>query len=100
MIKDLIKLADYLDRKDLNKEASYVDALIRRVSGLSIRKRDPDDDPIKISVDDIHEVPPDLEEFHPYEAYGLGHEAGKEHAEKDYDFHDRMTEIINNKETE
>ena len=30
--------------------------------------------------DDIHPVE-DLEKLSPYEAYGLGHEAGKEHAE-------------------
>ena len=40
MIKDLIKLADHLDKEGLNKEASYVDALIRKVdySGTWIRK--------------------------------------------------------------
>ena len=31
--------------------------------------------------DDIHPVPNDLGELSPYEAYGLSHEAGKEHAE-------------------
>ncbi len=36
----------------------------------------------RIIVDDIHEVPDDLEDYSPYEAYGLGHEAGKEHAEE------------------
>jgi hypothetical protein len=34
-----------------------------------------------IIYDDIHPVPDDLGELSPYEAYGLGHEAGKEHAE-------------------
>ena len=33
-----------------------------------------------IVLDDIHEVPDDLEFLDPHEAYGLGHEAGMEHA--------------------
>jgi len=33
-----------------------------------------------VIFDDIHEVPDDLEHLNPYEAYGLGHEAGMEHA--------------------
>ena len=32
MIKNLIKLADHLDRKGLSKEASYVDDLIKKFS--------------------------------------------------------------------
>jgi len=33
--------------------------------------------------DDIHEVPDDLEFFDPHEAYGIGHDAGMEHAEEE-----------------
>jgi len=36
-----------------------------------------------IVMDDIHEVPDDLESLDPHDAYGLGHEAGTEHAEED-----------------
>jgi hypothetical protein len=42
-----------------------------------------EDDIPTLIYDDIHPVPPNLEDFDPHEAYGLGHEAGKEHAEKD-----------------
>jgi len=35
----------------------------------------------RIIVDDIHEVPDDLEDMDPHEAYGLGHEAGMEHVD-------------------
>jgi len=34
----------------------------------------------RIIVDDVHEVPDDLGDLDPHEAYGLGHETGKEHA--------------------
>jgi len=36
-----------------------------------------------IVLDDVHEVPDDLEALDPYEAYGLGHAAGMEHAEEE-----------------
>ena len=36
MIKNLIKLADHLDQKGLNKEASYVDALIKNSYDASL----------------------------------------------------------------
>ena len=36
-----------------------------------------------IVLDDVHEVPDDLEFLDPHEAYGLGHAAGMEHAEQE-----------------
>jgi hypothetical protein len=38
-----------------------------------------------IVLDDVHEVPDDLESFDPHEAYGIGHDAGMEHSEQDED---------------
>lgn len=50
MLKELIKLADHLDKKDLVKEANYLDAAIRKIASY------PGD------LDEIF-YPPDTDEF-------------------------------------
>jgi len=39
MIKQLIKLANHLDKKGLVKEADYLDAIIRKADKLAVRKK-------------------------------------------------------------
>ena len=48
----------------------------------------------RLVVDEVHVAPDGLEDMNPYEAYGLGYEAGVEHVDIDEDIDNSIDEFV------